>query len=418
MGKQKTTRRQPQRVPPPLLSGNERIDGQGILDEFTGDESLVLWKTFRAVHLWGQIRPQERKELISPDSYGARVMHLGKVGELGEAMHAVQALSELFRKTLPSARVAAACRAIEEWAESRNAPRTALEFAQLAALAMPGDAAAAARVGRRVRNLAEYARAESWYWEAIVRARKIGDWQSYVLSALGLGITGMLRGNYPAARRNLERGLRRARRQGLTMHEAMAYHEMTVLAIKTDNLPQTVQFGQSALRIYGPDHPRIPWLAHDLAVFWMNRGYFDVALDIFNATPDDIGSPADQLARLSSMARAAGATGSLTQFDAASARVDALIHDIRTASVAAIALLEVARGALSLGLLEIAADSAHRAKDLADSRGEAERTWDAEGLLQEIRASTAAREVQKVRAPRKVLELASELVESMTVATV
>ena len=32
--------------------------------------------------------------------------------------------------------------------------------------------------------------------------------------------------------------------------------------------------------VYGPDHPRIPWLAHDLAVFWMLRGYFDVALDI------------------------------------------------------------------------------------------------------------------------------------------
>jgi len=398
--------------------GSARVDGQPIPDEVSGDEALVLWKTFRAVQLWSQLEPRQRKEMHSPEAYRARVNHLAQVEGLREIAPAVESLSGLFQKSLPATTVAARCRAIEDWAEAKGAPRTAVEFAQLAALAMPADAAAAARVGRRVRDLAEYARAESWYWAAIVRARKAGDWQAYVLSTLGLGITGILRGNYPAARRSLERGVRRARRQGLTTHEAMAWHEMTVLAIKTENLPQTVQYGRSALRLYGPDHPRVPWLAHDLAVFWMKRGYFDVALDIFLATPADLGSAADQLAHFASIARAAGATGSLEQFEGATQRLEALLLNSQTASRAATALVDAARGALSLGLLEHATEYSTRALCLARARGEGEQEWEAEGLLQEVHASDAVRTVGTTRAPRKVLELASEIVESLTMAAV
>lgn len=393
------------------------MDGQGILDELSGEEALVLWKTYRAVALWSQIRPRQRRELISSESYQARLSHLRTVKGLGKAAEAVEALADLFRKTLPAPVVAARCRTIEEWADSRDAPRTAVEFAQLVALASPADAAAAAKVGRRVRDLAEYARAESWYWEAIVRARKAGDWQAYVLSTLGLGITGYMRGNFPAARRSLERGLRRARRQGLTMQEAMAYHELAVLAMKMDNLPQAVLNGRSALRTYGPDHPRVPWLAHDVAIFWMGRGLFGAALDVLKAIPEEIGTRSDQVARSAGMARAAGATGKLQLFLDSSRNLEILLADPATASRASSALLDAARGALALGLLETATELASKASDLAGERGEGEMRMDAVSLMDEIRASDAARRVEKSRAPRKVLEFATELVESLAMAT-
>lgn len=407
------TRRQPQRVPPPLLTGNERVDGQGILDELTGEEALVIWKTYRAVFLWSQIRPRQRKELVSTESYKARLNHLRMAPGLGEAAEAVEDLADLFRKTLPAPVVASRCRTIEEWAEQHDAPRTAVEFAQLVALASPSDAAAAARVGRRVRDLAEYARAESWYWEAIVRARKAGDWQAYVLSTLGLGITSVRRGNYPAARRSFERGVRRARRQGLTGYEAMAYHELTVWAIRTENLPQTVQFGRAASRLYGPDHPRLAGLAHDLATFWMNRGYFDVGFQVVSAIPPDFGTLSDQAVRYASVARAAGAIGSNTAFDDARAGIEKLLTNPQVASRAASVLLDLGRGALSLGRVQAATEIVVHANELARERGEAELSWDAESLLQEIHAAGAVQHAKTIRAPRRVLEFASELTENL-----
>lgn len=407
------TRRQPQRVPPPLLTGNERVDGQGILDELTGEEALVIWKTFRAVALWTQLRPRQRKELISSEAYQSRLAHLRAVGDLEEAAEAVEALAELYRKSLPPPVVASRCRTIEEWADNRNAPRTAVEFAQLVALATPADASAAARVARRVRDLAEYARAESWYWEAIVRARKAGDWQAYVLSTLGLGITSIRRGNYPAARRSFERGVRRARRQGLTNYEAMAYHELASWAIKTDNLPQTVQYGRAASRLYGPDHPRLPALAHDLAVFWMNRGFFDVGFQVVSAIPADFGSPSDQLVRYSSVARAAGAIGSEAAFDEAQAGMERLLADAKVASRAAGTLLDLGRGALSLGRVQSATEIVLRARTLARARAEGELLWEADSLLEQIEAAGAVQRAKAIRAPRKVLEFASELVENL-----
>lgn len=411
-----STRRQPQRVPPPLLSGNERIEGQAILEEFSGDEALVLWKTYRAVALWSQMRPRQRRELFSSEAYQSRLALIAAARGLGEATDAVEALAELFRRTLQAPVVAARCSTIEEWADSGNAPRTAVEFAQLAALAIPADASAAARAGRRLRDLAEYARAESWYWEAIVRARKAGDWQAYVLSTLGLGITGYMKGNFPGARRSLERGLRRARRQGLTQQEAMAYHELAVLAMKVDNLPQAVTNGRAALRIYGPDHPRVPWLAHDIAVFWMGRGFFRAALDVLRAIPSETGTSSDHAARLAGIARAAGATGDLNLFSESAAELDRLLLEPATASRASSALLDTARGAVSLGLLESAREIAIRASALAESRGEGEIRLDADALMEEIRAADAARTAEAKRAPRRVLEFADELVRNLVTA--
>lgn len=414
--KARNTRRQPQRVPPPLLSGAERVDGEGILAENPGDEGMVLWKTYRSLSLWTQLKPDQRRELISEEGYASRLAHLGLAQGLQEVRAPVLGLAEILRKPPHAASIVGRCRAIEEWADSRGAVRTAVEFAQLAALAAPLDATLATRLARRIRDLADYARAESWYGEAIVRARKASDWQAYVTSKLGLGITIRIRGNYVGARRNLERGLRRARRQGLQMLEAMALHELAVVGILTDNLTQTLKYGRLALHAYGPDHARVPWLAHDLAVFWMNRGYFGAALDVFVAIPDEIGTGSDQLVRFAGTARASGAMGSVARFDLASQAAERLLEDPRNASKGSSALLDMARGALSLELLDKATELVTRGQSLAKLHGEAEKGFEAEGLLQEIASADAASRASTVPAPPRVAALASELVESLATA--
>jgi hypothetical protein len=361
------------------------------------------------------LKPEERRELLSENAYAARVSHLDRAEGLKQIHAPLAGLAESLRKSQHSASLVARCRAIEEWADTKGAARTATEFAQLAALASPGDATLATRLARRIRDLADYPRAESWYSEAIVRARKARDWQAYVTSKLGLGITIRIRGNYGAARRTLERGLRRARRQGLQRLEAMALHELAVVAILTDNLRHTLRYGRAALHAYGPEHPRVPWLAHDLAVFWMNRGYFAPALDVFVAIPESLGEAADQLARQSGVARAAGAIGQLTRFGEAHATAEVLLQDPRTASRASSALLDIARGALSLTLIDTASDLAGRGQRLAETRGEGEKVWEAEALIQEIASFDAARRASEIVIPTRVKTLASELVETLAV---
>lgn len=409
----RNTRKQPQRVPPPLLSGNERIEGQGILDEFPGEDGVVLWKTFRSVRLWAELETQQRKEMISRDAYSARLAHLEAAAGLDDVVDALAGLADMFERQITRPMVASRCKVIERWAEGQQAGRTALEFGQLAALASADDASVAVDVAKRGRDLAEYARAESWYWQAIVRARRSSDWEAYVRSMLGLGVTHLLRGNYPAARRTIERGRRRARRQGLRAHEAMALHELTVVAIRTNSLKPTIRFGRKTLEAYGPNHPQLPWLGHDLAVFWMNQGYFQSALDVFLKIPAEIGSPADQLARFSSIARAAGAVGKDEVFSWAVAEAEQLIDVPIAASRATPALVEIARGALSLGAIDAADAAASRALRLAQSRAEAEQAWEAEALLEEIRSDRAASRSAQITVPPEVEQLTSDLVESL-----
>src|SRR5690606_7483082 len=130
------------------------------------------------------------------------------------------------------------------------------------------------------------------------------------------------------------------------------------------------------------------------------------------------GTSSDHAARLAGIARAAGATNNVQLFTTSSEELEQLLTEATTASRASSALLDTARGAVSLGLLESARQLAVRAADLAEARGEGEIRLDADALLQEIRASDAARSAEMKKAPRRVLEFADELVESLTAAAV
>lgn len=410
-------RKQPQRVPPPLLAGNERLEGEWILDEFPGETGLLLWKTFRGVKLWTELSAPERDELVSDAAYQARLSHLDLTGEVDEIAEPLSVLADMHRKRLAASSVVSRCRAIEEWADRRNKGRTALEFGQLAAIAAPNDAPAAVSVAKRGRDMAEYARAESWYWQAVVRARRSGDWEAYVRAMLGMGVTHRLRGNYPAARRNMVRGLRRARRQALGPMIPMAYHELTVLAIKGDNLRRTVKYGRRTLEGYGPDHPRLPILANDVAIFWMNRGYFREGYALICSVPERA-SLAENVLVSANRARAAGALGRVAEFQSLAQVVESSYRETAVGSVAASALLDTARGALSLGLVHSASDLATESLALARRRREAEIVFEAEAVLGECNALSthSVTTVSRKVTPEPVAAFTTELTQALVAA--
>ena len=67
-----TGRRQPQRIPPPIDHGSERIDAELVLREYPGELGVALWKTVRTVRLWTALRPEARGSAFRPGAYERR----------------------------------------------------------------------------------------------------------------------------------------------------------------------------------------------------------------------------------------------------------------------------------------------------------------------------------------------------------
>lgn len=410
---QMSRRRQPQRIPPPITYGDDALDAGIVLRELPGDLALLLWKTVRAVTLWAGLPPEERAEAFAPEALAHRRQAIGGDAVPAEIRPRLEAAARVLDPAGadPEA-VSDACDGLAGWALSLGATGTALELLQAAAFALPGDAARAHAVARLARRRAELARAETWYRQAIFLARRSRDRDALTRSYCGLGTTFVLRGTYPAARQALLRALRAARRYSLHDLAAAISHDLAVVAIRTDRGAEVVKHAGAALEGYGPDHPRLAALAHDVAVFWMNRGYFEAALAVFRAIPASFGEAADRLTLAASRARAAGGAGDRDLFDAAREEAMALLEEAGAAERASTALVEIARGAQSLARWERAEEAALRAFELARSRGEGEKVLEAESVLESIRRARSAgapRARAGVRPPRQVERLAREM---------
>jgi hypothetical protein len=101
---------------------------------------------------------------------------------------------------------------------------------------------------------------------------------------------------------------------------------------------------------YGTDHPKLPFFAHDLAAYWMDKGDYGNALNVLTALLDHHfkDSPAARLLVLGSAARAAGGAGKPGVFDLLHAEFTQLRSRRPETLLHAQALLLAARGAVSL----------------------------------------------------------------------
>jgi tetratricopeptide (TPR) repeat protein len=271
-------------------------------------------------------------------------------------------------------------------------------------------------VGRIARGRGEIARAETWFRHTIMISRQTGDWESYGVAYLALGNLARDRGNFPAAHRMHIKALRSGKRKGLTEIVGLASHELFVIATETGRLEHAEHYARQAFRAYSPQHRLLPALAHDIAYYWMNQGHFARAQPVFEALQPLLPRPRNQLLVRAHGLRAAGGAGDREQFRKNWNEAMKLAREPEVLKVLADALLEMARGATSLGEWDRAEQVAERALAVATERGEAAVMLRAEGILESIRSG---RSVEKAvaarggRASEQADALANEMVRSL-----
>lgn len=375
------------RVPPALKRGDEIFEGLGVLDELSGERGLVLWQSLRDALLWADAQDDERNALFSPDAERARMaMILGAqpAPELEEPLSVLaRMLGEPAR--ISEETVALACRRVAQWSDDEGLLATALAFAQAAATVTPGDAGAAFAVGKLARRRAEYARAETWFRRTIALARQIGDWATYAQAFIGLGNLYMHRGNFPVARRFLLRAVRAAQRNSLHAIEGAARHDWFVLATNADRVEEAQQMARAAFEAYGPQHPGVPRLAHDVGYWWTTQGYYARALPVVRSSLAHFVQADDRLSGWSSIARATGGLGDRAAFREAWDACYDLLQNPAAEERAGQALLDMAFGAASLGMWDKAEQAARESLETAVRRSDSRIRLSAEAVLDSVR---------------------------------
>ncbi|HEX5726442.1 MAG TPA: hypothetical protein VFX98_13295 [Longimicrobiaceae bacterium] len=384
-------RRSPRRwiVPPGLSTDGEPFAGYRVLEEMKdGGLALLLWQALRDVELWAATEPERRAELFPAEAWERRA---GAVAALPLDSGLRAPLRDLARVLdpgagdLPEAELAEACLAVSRWASERSLPRTAMTFAQVAAIAASEAAAPCYTVGLLARRAADYRRAETWFRRCIGLARRARDWKFYGLGCVGLGNLFIQRGDYPTARSWLFKALRASRRHGLWNVKPMALHDLCCVAIIGGKVEEVLGYARAAFKAYGRHHPRVVALAHDVAFFWMLQGYFAQALPVFRAV---LTQPLDRPHRLlaqSSLARAAAGVGDRFGFADAWAATWRMVDEGDDSEKMAEALINLAQGAATLGDVDRAQMAASQALAVAIKRAEAEQRVVAEALLDSTR---------------------------------
>ena len=370
------------RVPPPVVRGPEPLEGMGVLEEVSGEIGGLLWRSLRTVTLWAAVPPADRAELFVRGAEERRLAELLAIGPEAALEEPLTVLAGVLGRParVRADLVGVACSRIAHWARARGALATELDFAQAAALACPGDPRLALTVGRAARDRADYARAESWLSRSIALARQIGDWDAYARAYIALGKMFVARGALPNARKHLQKALRAAERRSLREPLGMALHDLFTVEAECQNVEQAQEYAARALRAYGTQHYLLPSLAYDVAFFWVLQGRFADALPVLRAVVPKMAEEHRQQG-LGGLARAAGAMGDEPALHAASTEIWNMQDD---AAGKADALVELARGAASLGLWEQAVQAGDSALILARRRGQAKVIFDAEGVLESV----------------------------------
>jgi tetratricopeptide (TPR) repeat protein len=407
------------RTPPPLTRGSaEGLEGMEILREVPGETGILLWQAYRNVMFWASAEPSDRARLFSPDAGQRRLEDLLSANVPSGILDALVAVGRMLGApdTTRGEAVAEAMRSISQWAEQQNYDATALSFTQTAALAAPRNAEYALAVGLLARRRGEAARAETWFRHAIMVARQTGAWETYGHAYLSLGSMSRQRGNFPVAQRMYIKALRSAKRKGISQIVGASSHDMFVVATEAGRTEQAEHFARQAFRAYGTEHPRLPALAHDIAYYWMNQGYFARALPVFEALQPLFPEMQNQLLVRAHVIRAAGGAGDRDRFRKTWNEAMKLTREAEVVPVLADSLLEMARGASSLGEWDRAEQVAERAIAVATERNEPTVLIRAEGILESIRNGRSVERATAARTGRSSDQadaLAHEMVRSL-----
>lgn len=368
---------------------------------------LLLWQRARDVALWASTLPADRTGLFAAPvaEWQSAMETAGAEVEMIRAPLRVLAAMVRFPEVMKAGDVCSACLTVSEWAASNHLPETALRFAEAAGRADPLNARAAAHAGQMAAQLAADDRAEVWYERGIKIGRRTEDWEWYIRSNLRMGILRYEQGDFRAARRSYGRARERALWAGLLPFAGKAHHDMLLIEIAEGTFITGNRHARRALEYYPVHYERLPHLAQDYALLLTTYRCDADALRVLNLALPVITLPAERIAVLGTLAKAAAGVGNRVQYRGAAEDVQVLasVSELNAAGALAIA----AEGALVLRDWRRAVELASRALDIATRRREREPRRRAEVVLRAI----AAREVPSPPTPRPDRERVEETTE-------
>jgi tetratricopeptide (TPR) repeat protein len=359
------------------------FSGLDLLEDEMGVAGLIFWRTYRDVELWA--RATVRENLFRPEQAEHRSNELDELNldTYGSVRSHLAVLLELLRSptSVDPESICSACSAIANWFEERGRLRCAVDYAIAAYLTLPRHGALAVRTARLLRMLAEYPRSTSWFDYAIYLARKSRDWQVYSEALAGLGNLYFQAGNFPRARYFHRRCLRVASREHIAEMQGAAYHNLFVLEMDAGNVELAGELALKALSAYPPTSPYRVRLTRDLSRRWTVLGHFERALPLALETLEHFSAPIDRALVWADVARCAGGCGELAHFEDAWAEAWALVRRRVVDSVSADVLIDLARGAASMGDTRRAAYAAAKALEIARERKEGRTALEADALV-------------------------------------
>ncbi len=386
---------------PPLLSESEPFEGAALLREHPGALGTVLWKSLRDVSAWTCATPEERAALFPATAADRRAAEVAGSGAEPELWGPLLVVERLLAQpdNVDHRRLVHACRAVARWGERRGFTAVQLAFVQAAARLAPEHAQLAYAVGRLARDRGEYARAESWLRCAIRLARNT-DWHTYALAYLSLGTLYQQLGNLPAARAVTLRGYRTSVRRRVRGLKGVALHNLFAICAEMLDFGRAQRYALAAFQDYGPEHPRLPMLVHDVGCVWILQGRFAHATDVFQMVLPRFVEPADRLLTLGTLARAAAAAGSRAPYESSyTEAVPLLRQGVAVPERASQVWLNLARAAASMGDYERAVPAAQQALGLAGTLRLGQIRMEVEALLQSVSAARAAGKARLEAAP-------------------
>ncbi|MBV9109903.1 MAG: tetratricopeptide repeat protein [Gemmatimonadetes bacterium] len=360
-----------------------------ILAEAGEQFALHLLRALRLVHAWSRVSGAEGTSAFPDTPAVARwASELAECSFDGMSQAPLAHLaSELARTDTDSADgLANACLAVSEWSLEAGLETTALLFTEAAALAAPANARFAWTAGRMLRNFGEMRRAELWLRRAERIAVWTGDVEVHGLALNSLGNLYVRQGAFPNALATLNRALNVARRIGRERCGAVM-HDLFTLYIMMGQHTRAEEAALAALDLYGPEHPILPKLAHDVAGLWLRQGRFRTALPVLQALKPYLALPEERLRVAASIARAGAALHDLGAYEASRAEAWELVRDAAPAvrATAPAALVELGYAAATLGEWDEAEHALKLALEAATARSAHEDASSAEDALTVVR---------------------------------
>jgi tetratricopeptide (TPR) repeat protein len=138
---------------------------------------------------------------------------------------------------------------------------------------------------------------------------------------IGLGGVALDQGNLDAAEAHFRRASRAALRQGRNRLAGSAFHELFAVAINAGRHDDAVCHADRTISLYPAKHHRIPNLAYDIALFWMQLGYFSSAIYLCEKVLPWFEAQPLRILVLAALARSSGAVHDRIRYERTSAEV-------------------------------------------------------------------------------------------------